>query len=47
MADQCRRMEIHGLNENQAKTGMEWINGLDQTGIAVLGMEYTPVAGES
>lgn len=45
MSDQCRRLEIHGLTVNQAKTAVEWISGLDQTGVSFLGMEYTAAAG--
>ena len=45
MADQCRRIEIAGLNANQAQAAMEFIQELDQSGISVMGMEYTPVAG--
>lgn len=47
MADQCRRMEIHGLNANQARIAIEWMQDLDQTGISVLDMEYTPAADNS
>lgn len=38
-------MEVHGLNKNQAHTGMDWINDLDKTGISAMSMEYCPSVG--
>ena len=45
MADQARRIEINGLNAAQALTAIDWINGLDSTGVGALLMEHSPVAG--
>jgi hypothetical protein len=38
-------MEINGLSVAQAETAMDWVRGLDGSGIAALSMEHTPGAG--
>jgi hypothetical protein len=45
MADTYYRFEVNGIDSSQVQTAIDWITGLDQTGVTMKGFEHTAAAG--